>query len=74
MKTKEIEKAALRLSTKERALLSYKLLASIDSEATKDAVELWQKEVEERYKQITCGDAKLKNAELVIHEAKSKYK
>ena len=74
MRTRDIEKAALRLSAKERAALSYKLIESIDSETVRDPDELWQKEVEERYKQITSGSAKLKNAELVIHEAKSKYK
>ena len=74
MRTREIEKAALRLSAKERAALSYKLIESIDSETVKNLDELWQKEVEERYKQITNGSTKLKNAELVIHEAKSKYK
>ena len=74
MRTREIEKEALRLSAKERAALSYKLLESIDSETVRDLDELWQKEVEERYKQITSGSTKLKNAELVIHEAKSKYK
>jgi hypothetical protein len=74
MRTREIEKAALRLSAKERAALSYKLIESIDSETIKDSDELWQKEVEARYQQITSGSAKLKNAELVIREAKSKYK
>ncbi|MCL6097612.1 MAG: addiction module protein [Bacteroidetes bacterium] len=74
MKTNQLEKEALRLSPKEKAVLSYKLLESIDSENFEDIDKLWQKEVEERYKQITSGSAKLKNAELVIHEAKSKYK
>ena len=67
MKTTEIEKAALRLSSRERAALSYKLLESIDAESfTADADELRQKEVDERYKQLTTGIAKDKEAELVI--------
>ncbi len=49
MRTREIEKEALRLSAKERVALSYKLLESIDSETVRDLDELWQKEVEERY-------------------------
>jgi hypothetical protein len=73
MKTIEIEKTALRLSSKERAALSYKLLESIDAESTADADELRQKEVDERYKQLTTGIAKNKAAELVIKGAKSKY-
>jgi hypothetical protein len=73
MKTSEIEKVALRLSVKERAALSLKLLESIDSENISDFDEVWQKEVEERYKQIVNGKAKTRKADLVIKEAKSKY-
>ncbi len=73
MKKNEIEKAALRLSSRERAALSYKLLESIDSENISDVDELWQKEVDERYRQLTTGIAKGKESELVIKEAKSKY-
>jgi len=74
MKTEEIEKAALQLSIRERATLSFKLLESLDSEDTSDIDEVWQKEVEERYEQIRSGKAKTKKADLVINEAKSKYK
>lgn len=74
MGIKEIEKAALLLSSKERAALSYKLLESIDSESKEDSDEIWQKEVEARYEQLIQGEAKGKEAELVINEAKSKYK
>ncbi len=74
MGIKEIEKAALSLSSKERAALSYKLLESIDSENREDTDEIWQKEVEARYEQLVKGEAKGKEAELVIKEAKSKYK
>lgn len=74
MKTKEIEKAALKLSNKERAALSYKLLESIDAETADDIDKIWQKEVEARYNQIVNGKLKEENSELVIKEAKSKYK
>ncbi len=70
----EIEKAAMKLSSKERAKLSYRLLESIDSEVSEDIDELWQKEVEERYMQITQKSSSTRNAESVINEAKSKYK
>jgi hypothetical protein len=46
----------------------------LDSEDTSDIDEVWQKEVEERYEQIRSGKAKTKKADLVINEAKSKYK
>ncbi len=73
MKISEIEKAALHLPLKERATLSYKLLESIDSENSDNIDEIWQNEVDERYKQIKSGKAKTKKAELVIKEAKAKY-
>ncbi|OGU33876.1 MAG: hypothetical protein A2068_14285 [Ignavibacteria bacterium GWB2_35_6b] len=73
MQTKELVKAVLRLPAKEKAELSYKLLESIDTEDVADIDEIWQREVEERYKQITSGKAKTKKAELVIKQAKSKY-
>lgn len=74
MKIHEIEKAALKLSNKERAALSYKLLESIDAETQDNIDKIWQQEVEERYNQITNSLTQTKNGELVIKEAKLKYK
>lgn len=74
MKTHEIEKAALKLSAKERALLSYKLLESIDAETTEGIDKIWQNEVEERYEQIAKDRTKEKDSGMVLKEAKSKYK
>ncbi|MCL4551584.1 MAG: hypothetical protein M1495_23795 [Bacteroidetes bacterium] len=45
MRTRDIEKAALRLSAKEPAALSYKLLESIDSETVRDPDELGKKKL-----------------------------
>lgn len=73
MTTKEIEKSALKLTPQERAALSYKLLESIDSEEVEEVEEVWQKEIDARYQQILSGKANLKDAELVIKEAKAKY-
>jgi hypothetical protein len=73
MKVIEIEKEALRLSSKERAALSYRLLESIDSENIDDIDEIWQKEVEKRYAQLKTDISISKSADLVIKEAKSKY-
>jgi len=74
MGIKEIEKAALVLSSKKKASLSYKLLESIDSENVTDTDKIWQKEVDARYKQLIKNTAKEKDSESVIREAKSKYK
>ena len=73
MSIKEIEEAALSLSAKERAELSYKLLESIDSEIIQDVDKIWQKEVNERYEHLKLEATERKPAELVIKEAKSKY-
>ncbi len=74
MGIKEIEKAALALSSKKKASLSYKLLESIDSENVTDTDKIWQREVDARYKQLIKNTAKEKDSESVIREAKSKYK
>ena len=73
MSIKEIEKAALSLSTKEKAELSYKLLDSIDSENIQNIDIIWQDEVKDRYEQLKINSSVRRAAELVIKEAKSKY-
>ena len=73
MSIKKIEKAALSLSTKERAELSYILLESIDSEGIQNIDKIWQDEVNERYEQLKIDSSERRTAELVIKEAKSKY-
>ena len=73
MSIKEIEEAALSLSAKERAELSYKLLESIDSENIQNIDKIWKEEVKERYEQLKIDASAGRDAELVIKEAKSKY-
>ncbi|OGU65013.1 MAG: hypothetical protein A2499_06185 [Stygiobacter sp. RIFOXYC12_FULL_38_8] len=73
MTINEIEKAADNLTPAEKALLSYKLLESIDSESSENLDQFWQKEIDDRYNQILKGKAILKNANSVINEAKQKY-
>ncbi len=73
MSIKEIEEAALSLSAKERAELSYKLLESIDSENIQNIDRIWQEEVKARYDQLKIDTSERRAAELVIKEAKSKY-
>lgn len=73
MSIKEIEEAALSLSVKERAELSYILLESIDSEDIQNIDKIWQDEVNERYGQLKIDSSERRAAELLIKEAKSKY-
>ncbi|MBA4406955.1 hypothetical protein C0389_06745 [bacterium] len=73
MSIKKIEKAALSLSAKERAELSYILLESIDSEDIQNIDKIWQDEVNDRYEQLKIDSSERRAAELVIKEAKSKY-
>lgn len=73
MTINEIEKAAFNLTPTEKALLSYKLLESIEEEQVEGYDEIWQKEIDARYKQILENKAVLKNANSVINEAKLKY-
>ncbi len=74
MSIKEIKKAALSLTAKERAELSYLLLESIDSENVQNIDKIWEEEVKARYEQLIRDPSAERIAELVIKEAKSKYK
>jgi hypothetical protein len=73
MTISEIEKAVSSLSAAEKAKLSYKLLESIEKDADENLDQLWNAEVDSRYKQIQEGKAILKDASAVINEAKQKY-
>jgi hypothetical protein len=69
----DMEKAALNLTAKERALLSYKLLESIETENREEPDKFWQEEVENRYKEYRNNDYIMKDAATVLNEARSKY-
>lgn len=73
MTISEIEKAVSSLSAAEKAKLSYKLLESIEKDADENLDQLWNAEVDSRYKQIQEGKAILKDASAIINEAKQKY-
>ena len=74
MSIEEIEKAALSLTSKEKAILSFKLIESIDSDSDEEVDKIWLDEIEKRYRQILEKNVKTKNADTVIAEAKAKYK
>jgi len=70
MDLQTLESELLKLSPKEKASLTYKLLESLEVEGTEDFEEIWLTEALNRYK----DRSKLIDIDLVIKEAKSKYK
>lgn len=74
LKVKEIEKEALRLDTRERALLAEHLISSLDTEEDPEAERLWIEEAERRYKEYKEGRVKAKPADMVLKEARTKFK
>ena len=72
---KEIEKRALELSNRDRALLIRQLLQSLDKGSEeKNAEELWVKEAEYRYSQFKEGKTSDKPADDVLKDAKTNLK
>ena len=73
MDLKSLEVELLKLSAKEKAAITYKLLESLESDESGNIEEIWVNEALNRYYNITSvGDAVV-DSELVIREAKSKY-
>jgi putative addiction module component (TIGR02574 family) len=71
---KEIEKEALRLDPRERALLAEHLIGSLDPDEDPETERLWIEEAERRYKGYKEGRVKTKPAEMVMREAHEKFK
>lgn len=72
---REIERKALELSNKERALLIRQLLNSLEDETEEQNTEdLWIKEVEHRYNQFKQGKTTEKSADDVLKDAKTNLK
>lgn len=74
MDLKILESELLKLSPRERALLTYKLLSSLENEEANDVEEIWLDEAFNRYNSIIRNKNFHIDSELVIKEAKSKYK
>ena len=72
LNVKEIEEQARRLSSRERAQLAEHLINSLDEEEDPEAEKLWIQEAERRYREYKEGKTKIKQAELVFKEARSK--
>ena len=74
MDLKSLESELLKLSPRERAIVTYKLLESLDSEESGDIEDIWINEALKRYDQIAKTDKLTIDSDLIIKEAKSKYK
>ncbi len=74
MNLEMLEAELMKLSPKEKAIITYKLLESLEGEADKDVEDVWINEALNRYKQISEGKDVVIDSEMVIREAISKYK
>jgi hypothetical protein len=74
MELKSLEAELLKLSPKEKAILIYKLLESLENDESENIDEIWVNEALNRYYQISEANKNLIDSELLIKEAKSKYK
>ena len=73
-KFSEVEYDAMQLSSRERALLVARLLATLDPGEDVDAEELWLEEAERRYKKYRAGDIASKPAEQAFEYAIERLK
>lgn len=74
MDLKSLESELLKLSPKERAIVTYKLLDSLESEESGDIQDIWINEALSRYDQLAQNSKLAVDSELIIKEAKEKYK
>jgi len=74
MDLKSLESELLKLSPRERAIVTYKLLESLESEESGDIQDIWINEALSRYDQLAQNSKLAVDSELIIKEAKEKYK
>ena len=74
MDLKSLESELLKLSPRERAIVTYKLLESPESEESGDIQDIWINEALSRYDQLAQNSKFAVDSELIIKEAKEKYK
>jgi len=70
---KLLEKELLKLTPREKALITYKLLESLDAGEDRDYEDVWIDEALNRYNQISENKSLTHDFNLVIKESKSKY-
>ncbi len=71
-KLTDIERDAMELSPRDRAMLVERLLAALDRGEDMDAEELWLREAEKRYQNYRAEKIKAKPAEQLFEEAREK--
>lgn len=74
MTIEQVAVELLGLSTKERALLAEKLLASLEEDAAVDVEGLWGEEAERRLRQANGGEVSLRPAAVVMADARARIK
>ena len=70
---KSLEKELLKLTPREKAIITTKLLESLDSEKDHDYEDVWIDEALTRYNQISKDKSFIHDFSLVIKESKEKY-
>lgn len=70
----KIKQEVLQLSTNERALLAEHLISSLDDEEDLEAERFWVEEAERRYQEYKQGKVRMRPAEIVFKEARSRFK
>jgi hypothetical protein len=73
MDIKILEKELLKLTPREKVVISYKLLKSLDTEENQYYKDVWIDEALNRYNQISEDKSLIHDFNLVIKESKSKY-
>lgn len=75
MDLESLEAELSKLSPREKAVITYKLLESLENDESGSSDEVWVNEALNRYYDLVDGGNKTAiDSELVIKEAKSKYK
>lgn len=74
MDIKSLEEELNKLSPREKAVITYKLLESLENDESDDIDEIWLNEAVSRYYQISGGNREIIDSDLILKEAKSKYK
>ena len=73
MDIKSLEKELLKLTPREKAIITTKLLKSLDSEEDHNYEDVWIDEAINRYNQISKDKSFIHDFSLVIKESKENY-
>lgn len=74
MDLKLLESELLKLSPREKAIITNKLLESLENQESDDVEDVWINEALHRYDQIAQNNKLAIDSDLIIKEAKLKYK